>query len=460
MLIEKDMDTRLWLMGGGWLLVIAGCLLVPCICSAQMLVRSSLPAAASPDNTELTGVAPLTAPGGEAGVDDPLPADSSAANPTEMSNDDRLIRDYVEKAGPVGPRKWFSETKLSAYVRSGVTYDDNILLSTTAPKQNDVIVSLVGGARLSLGDFTDRVHTFAVVGYTGTGELFTRHGAEDSYDQDAIVDLYYRQHQIGVGSTSTFQERHDETADLGERVGRRVYGEDFNLKYYRNDYTTISSETHYEYDDYDTSISTSNLTLGIALDYTVASKVTLGVGGVFGRLAATGGVEEYSEQGQFRLGYAVTHKVLVTSSVGVEYRERGSGAGDSVTPVFAITGKWTPFTGTTLTLEGHRQTQASGATNGEDFLDTGVQVGVRQDLLQRIYVRLDLGYQNADYNNVTEQQSIPRNDNYLSLRGTAGYYFVEWLQVLAFYERRQDDSTRSNFSFTSNRVGLEVSLIY
>ena len=397
---------------------------------------------------------PAALPG--SGEQEPLPV----ADRDEMSSAEHLARKYVEEAGPIGPRKLFSNTKFEAYVEVGVTHDDNILPSTTSPKEDDVITSLVGGVRLSLGDFADRVNTFLIVSYAGTGEIFAKHGEENSYDQDALLDIFYHAHELAVGSQSIFQERHDATADLGERVERLIYGEDVAVRYHRNDLTTLSSVLHYEYDDYDTQTNTSNLTVGVALDHVLAPKLELGVGAVFGRLTASGGLEQYSEQAQLRLGYHIREKEAVTASVGLEYREHVGQAGDTITPVFAITANWAPFLDSVVTLEGHRETDASGSILGEDFVDTGVGLGLRQTLFRRAHVQFDAGYQNADYENVTGKGSLPRSDNYFTLRGTVGYDFTKSLLLSAFYEHRQDLSTRSNFSFTTNRAGMEVRMTY
>ena len=342
----------------------------------------------------------------------------------------------------------------------GVLYDDNILLSSTGPRRSDVVTTIIGGARLSLGDFADRANTYVIASYAGTGDLFARNAGQDCYDQDAVLDVLYRFHQLTFASMSVFQERHDATADFGQRVGRYVYTEDLAVRYRRNDLTTLGASVHFDHDDDDTGISTSNLTANASLDYALSGKVTVGVGAVFGRLTSTGSLEEYSEEGQLRLGYAVTRKITAAASVGLEYRERNGSASDSLTPVFVLTTHWTPYNDTTLDLEAHRRTEASGSLGGEDFIDTGFQLGVRQNLLQRFYVRLDAGYQNADYKNVAAADPIPRTDNYFSIRGTAGYDFVRWFQVLAFYEHREDQSTRQNYTFASNRVGMEVNLNY
>ena len=447
------------------LLVLLVCLAAPLSCPAQMMVRS-VPGG-DPQSQDRNGLPALA---DDANGRDALSASANAAGPdgsvvspgggAPRPDEDELIREYLSKAGPVGPRKLFSATRLDTTFGVGVFYDDNILLSTGGGSRSDVVTTVVGGVRLSLGDFAQRVNTFAVLSYAGTGNFFARNGSENSYDQDAVVEGLYRFHQLTVGSTSIFQERHDATADFGRRVARDVYSEDFVAKYQRTDRTIFTGALHYDYDQSDEQANTSDLTFTAALDYNLTGKISVGAGAVFGRLTASDDLEEYSQQGQLRLGYTVTNKIKAASSVGLEYRERGSEASDSVTPVFVATVNYTPFVDTVVDLEAHRRTEASNALGGEDYVDTGFQLGVRQGFLKRFYLRLDVGYQNADYKNVTAADSIPRTDNYYSVRSTAGYDFVRWFQVLAFYERRQDESTRGGFSFVSNRVGMAINLNY
>jgi hypothetical protein len=415
-----------------------------------MMVRAPGSTASSGDNVDVGYVPDNTAASGGAAA----PANADGSREAE------LIRNYFAEEGLAGPRRLFSAVNFETFLRLGETYDDNILLSSQGPRHSDVITSIGAGARLSLGDFADRVNTFAILGYTGVGELFARNGSQDDYNQDAIVDLYYHPHEVAVGSTSRFEENHDATADLGVRTDRDMYAEDVSLKYFRNSLTTLGFNVHYEYDHYSTPIDTSDLTFGPTLDYALTPKITVGAGVGAERLTATGGVETYSEQAQLRFGYAVTHLVDLSASFGLEYLESNGTDGDSLTPIFSVTGTWNPTAGATLNLEAHRRTEASGALYGEEFLSTGLTFGYRQELLKRFYLRLDLGFENASYTNVTLGESQPRSDNYYSVRTTAGYEFVRWLQIQAFFERRQDLSTDRDFSFTSDRVGCEVSLTY
>lgn len=373
---------------------------------------------------------------------------------------ERLIQEYRRQAGTVGPRKLFSDYKVDPHLSVGVAYDDNILASSGGRKLSDAITTLAGGVTVSLGDYKARSDSFLVLNYTATGEIFAVHGEENAVDHDASLIARYRPHQLMVQLTSTYQLTHDATADIGERVAQQLYGEGLLFRYFRNDYTTLEAEADYSYYDYADRAQTGQVWGGVATDYLLASKVSLGAGVVAGHLEASGGLEETFQQLQARLGYNVTNQVTLSLRAGLEIRERGAGAGLAFDPVFSLSGTWTPFSGTTVTLEGHRHTEASAAVAGDDFVSTGISLGVRQHLVQRFYAALDAGYENADYENITNTGSTARNDDYYTLRVSVGYDFVEWVKVEAFYVFRDDRSNQSTYTFTSNRLGVQANLVY
>ena len=58
-------------------------------------------------------------------------------------------------------------------------------------------------------------------------------------------------------------------------------------------------------------------------------------------------------------------------------------------------GQTCAFDGTTLTLRGTRRTLNSAVFYFEDYTSTNIAVGVRQRLLQRIFLGLNVGYENC-----------------------------------------------------------------
>jgi hypothetical protein len=438
---------------GARVLILALLLIAPRVSIAQMFVRP-MPVDGKEQPSE-----PFDAVAVDLPTDpDSLPPGGFVSNLSDEESD-RLIREYRRQAGTVGVRKFFSDVKVTYHLSAGVTYDDNILLSSGARKKSDVVNTIAGGLTFSLGDFLLRSDSFLIVDYTATGNLFVIHDEEDALDQAASLIVRYRYSQLMGEFTSGFQSSHDATADLGERTLRNIYQQGLLLRYDYNDTTTFEGDFHYEISDYETAVDSSRLSAGAAVDYAWSDKIAVGVGAVFGYLEASGGLEEYYEQLQARFRYEVTDSIKVTFRTGVEFRERGAQAEDRVDSVFALTGAWTPYSGTTVTLEAHRGTQASAATTGDDYISTGLQLGVRQQLITRFYAQFDASYENSDYGNVTNN-STTRNDNYFTLRGAVGYDFVDWVRLQVFGQHRQDDSSQSINSFTNNQFGLQASFVY
>ena len=413
-------------------------LFLPCVATAQTLVRSDL--SDLPDGDGAAGTQPIVNVNG---------------TPTE-----RLIRQYTEAAGPVGPRKIFADAKFITTVSVGEYYDDNIVSSTTGPGRSDYVTTLTGGLTLVLGDVVQRENTYALLNYTGTGSIFARHGEEDSYDQDALVNIRYRRPMTVVELTGHFQDLHDATADLGQREGRRLYDEGLVYKEFLTDRTSLTGRVEYLHNDYDSGIDTSDVKGGLAVEYAVTDKLTAGAEAVLGRLTASDDVGEWYEQARLRASYTVTDKAALEGWIGLEVRERGGQSGTSATPVFSAIGKWTPFTGTTLSLNAYRQINASGGDVGEDFIDTGLQAGVRQEIAKRFFLSLDVGYDHNDYRQVSGDDSGSRSDDYFLVRASGGYAFVDWFKLLVYYEHRQNDSTRDEFSFDSNRYGTTATVLF
>lgn len=414
-------------------------LLLPCVVVAQTLVRSDL--------SDLS----------EGG--DPSSGGEPIVNMNGVQTD-RLIREYKDAAGPVGPRKIFAGAKLITLFSVGEYYDDNIVSSTSGPSRSDWVTTLTGGLTLVLGDVVERKDSYLLLSYTGTGSVFARNSSEDSYDQDARLVVRYRRPIVMAELTGRFQDLHDATADLGQRQGRRLYGATLVFKDACTDRTTLTGSVDYVYNDYDSGIDTSDTKMGLACEYSVTGKVTVGVEAVLGRLTIGNDVEEWYEQARFRAGYAPSEKVALEGWCGVEVRERGGRVGTSATPVFSATGKWVPYPDTMLSLNAFRQINASGSDVGDDFIDTGLQVSVRQAITKRFFLGLDVGYDHADYQQVAGRDSGSRSDDYLTLRASGGYAFVDWFRLLVFYEHRQNDTTRTEFSFNSNRCGTTATLVF
>ncbi len=450
------------MLAGNGIILLVIALLLPQDAVAQLVVLPAPLEHPSP-------VSPLDGAAGDLKVASREPSETvspgndlpvGGADSSDNDAGERLFREYRRQAGPTGPRQLFSNFKVDPHAQIGVVYDDNILISNGGRKFADVVSTLAAGVTVSAGDFIARADNFLVLNYTATGELFARHGEEDALNHDALLIVRYGPHDLTSQFNSVFRLTHDATADLGQRVSQTTFGESLLLRYSRNDFTSAEGALDFTSHDYAGRSSDIQTSGGLAVDYRYSGNTTIGAGAVFGHLSGGGGLEETFEQAQARLGYLLTNQISLALRVGLEVRERGARAGTVVNPVFSLSGTWSPFGGTIFTVEGHRRVDASTALNGEDYLGTGIQFGLRQTFAQRFYGEFSAGYENADYENVTRPSSTRRTDNYFTLRGAVGYDFVKWLKLEAFCAYRNDRSTKSINTFAVNQFGLQMSVIY
>ena len=394
----------------------------------------------------------------EPGAQAPNPAASSA--PLSPEETDQLILQYKREAGSLGPSHLFSATNLSIRAGVGIAYDDNIRINTGPGKQSDEIISLDGGATLSLGDYQKKRGGFLIFDYACAENLFVTHTGQDAFDQDAFLDAQYRWDRLSVELISRFQVLHDASYDIDQRERRYVYDEALRFTYRYSDKIDLLSRFNYDSDDPSTGESNQQYSWENALDYQVWDKVKLGAGLVVGHLEAQGQSGETFEQPLVRFAYQTTDKILVLAQGGLDIRERGSSADDKLTPVFTLEALWTPDLDTTLSVSSYRQVDASESILGQDFTETTIKLSFRRRFLRRYFAVASAQYTHADYERVNFDNLPVRTDDYYTVRIGCEYQAVRFLDLSLFYRRQQDASTWSQYSYASNRIYFEAKFVF
>lgn len=386
---------------------------------------------------------------------DPLPL------PATREEENQLIDAYAREAGQLGPRRWFSDVKVVLRATAGEAYDDNILVSAARDKEADSVTTLGGGAVVTVGDVQEKRASYALGDYQATATLFGLHGHEDAVDQAALAEVQYRWDKLAARVTSHFQSLHDTSADLGQRTQRDVFDETLDARYDAGAYTRVEGLLKYNYTAYDNPIDTEDASGNLGADYLFFDKLRLGGGAVFGHTEAGGGLHENYEQIEARVEYEVTGQITIRTRLGLEFRQRDGADGDETNPVFSLEADWAPFGGTALNLSAYRRVTASASLVGDDITETGLHFSARQRLVTRFYAQLDAEYTHGEYHRAANDADAgPRTDDYYLLRGAIGYNFVDWCKAEVFCQRRQDDSTRDNFSFDSTRAGVQIDFAY
>ncbi len=201
------------------------------------------------------------------------------------------------------------------------------------------------------------------------------------------------------------------------------------------------------------------------LNYRLSPKLTIGAGVVLGYLdverganqAVTGNPDQTYEQLRARAVCFVNDKVNLRASAGAELRQYRGGAGDTLSPVWDLTGVVQPRRGTTLTLRIFQRYSSSALSADQNYLDTGVGATVAQRFFDRFVATIDGAYSRADYRGTVAGVSAPRLDNIYSVRGGLDAFITGNWTAGIFYSYQRDDSSDGLFSFVRNQFGVRSS---
>ena len=75
---------------------------------------------------------------------------------------------------------------------------------------------------------------------------------------------------------------------------------------------------------------------------------------------------------------------------------------------------------------------------------------------QKFTATVGVGYENDSYFGTTAETPTDRVDNYLFVRPSLTYAFVDWFSASIFLEFRQNTSTQETNGFDNNRAGIDI----
>jgi hypothetical protein len=225
--------------------------------------------------------------------------------------------------------------------------------------------------------------------------------------------------------------------------------------------TFVTANANYRVYDYPNLISSETVSGSFFLNYNYGAKIVVGVGGTGGYDAARSSTpDQYFEQGNLRLDYHASGKLSFSGTVGVEVREFSGARGEYVSPVYNLEGNYSPFDGTTVSINGSRQTRNSAIIFASDFESTRIEIALKQRLLQRMFLGLNGGYENDDYFSATRAVGVSRNDDYYYFQSSLDLSLTRFWVIGAYYLHREDASSLDRFKFSDNQAGVRTSLSF
>ena len=91
---------------------------------------------------------------------------------------------------------------------------------------------------------------------------------------------------------------------------------------------------------------------------------------------------------------------------------------------------------------------------------TGVNAGLNQRLLGKLFLDLNGGYQLVKYVSSANTSSSNREDDYYTFNAQLSRAFLKRGTIAVLYQINKDNSSQPGYSFTSHQVGFQIGFSY
>lgn len=348
--------------------------------------------------------------------------------------------------------------RIRPYLKSGVTYDDNIFITNTN-RTADIIYNVTGGFTFEIGDYRALQNNYLLINYLASSFFFTHHPAQNSLDQSYSLLAQYRITQLAIQLESTFQSLDGADRQVGAFTTRLLFFNAIRLLYAKSEKTELELEINQRTSYYPEQLSSYTWEAQLAFDYKIQPKLSAGLQGVFGLNQVQESPNRLYQTLNARFTYDVAEKLVLKTSVGVQLNQyAGGGEPMRILPVFSVGGEYQLLQKTTLSLNAYRNIQGSPSLIGQDYIATGVDLGLKQKVAEKITFGLALGYENDLYIANMESVQATRVDNFYFFRPGVSYSFLKYLDANLSYEYRYNSSTLQQDTWFDNRVNFELTM--
>src|SRR5262245_33548840 len=350
-------------------------------------------------------------------------------------------------------------------------WDDNIFLSHTN-KTSDYYFAIEPSITLGWGDMEGRSSSYLRLDYMPSAILFVDHSDEDAFNQYIHLEGGYSTgrltlslaQDIAILQSANLNSFYDTTGlwantDASAPTRMNIFYTRARAAYQLTGKMWLQAELDSPTYFYPGNISNYTVAGGLYLYYNVLPKLSLGIGGTFGYTWVDDpGTNQTFEQINLRLNYAVTSKLTLYASGGVEFRQFDGNRGTYTSPVFELGLLYHPWDGGYLSLVAGRRIYPSGYVSNEDFGATYVAGRFQQRLFHRVYLGLGAGYEHSNYFSTFRNESADRDDDYWFIEPSVDVLITRWLSAGVYYLHREDSSNDDFFSWDDNQVGVRATV--
>lgn len=192
--------------------------------------------------------------------------------------------------------------------------------------------------------------------------------------------------------------------------------------------------------------------------YRVAPELAIGIGGGFGYTEIDDAADLKYEQIMARVSWTPTSQLSLEGQIGRDFRHSTASAGGDVeTPLLQATLTYLPFDHTSLSLSAS-QTMSNSAFEGDLTKNSGWTVTFNQRLLGHLYLTVDASRSETEYADTSNGAApIHRTDKLDSYNARLTAQFRTRWNVALVFQRSENKSDETGFSFDSDQVGVELS---
>lgn len=269
---------------------------------------------------------------------------------------------------------------------------------------------------LSLGEpATGKIINFQ---YFGSLSLGNTDGRATPYDQSFALRGVLTLTKLTLGVGLTLSEFAGGDRDFGgQDVNRELLSLALTGNYQYSVKINLESDLTVPVRLFGEGDNSQGVTSTSFLNYDYTPLTTFGAGFAVGAVGVEHNQTQTFEQLLGRITYTNNGFLIVNGTVGVEFRD--TEAKEEINPIFGIGATYQLREGTTLALTSERRVFNSAADSGDNYISTNVALTATQRLGDRWTATGSLGYENANYDNVSNRRNAApgRNDDYLILQG-------------------------------------------
>jgi hypothetical protein len=265
-----------------------------------------------------------------------------------------------------------------------------------------------------------------------------------------------------LGASQGYAKTSEPLIETGSQTTTEIYSTVLSTAYQLNSKTSLEFSANQGF-RYANSVSTNQpltdsktWTAIATANYQLSPALSIGPSLTFAYDNLNVGSDMTSEQFQGQFLWRPGPKLTCLGRGGLEIRQfLDSTESDLVTPVFALSLAYRLFELTTFSLAANRTVAPSYF--GNQLTETSsFNGGVRQRLLQRLYLDVTGGYTTTKYRTTSAGKSANRDDDYATVNIRLICPILQHGSASVFYNWSDNISSQPGFGYNSDQVGLEL----